>query len=205
LFNLCQSGLAGLEIDRMINSNKAAADVTHGRYFLLSPKAKHGMLRDSSMLSDDERRALRSRKELLPSLLGRIEKRVLAGTAADFKAHGQDLAAIPVRDAVYSLQFRYAVALESVMIEWCASGGLETRSDLGVANDLIDVSQVAFATYFDGVLASDARLLRIAELARILTHTLISVHGAEPAAPPNGGAATRLSNSGAPGAPPSVS
>ena len=58
------------------------------------------------------------------------------------------------------------------MIEWCANGGLETRSDVSVANDLIDVSQVAFGTYFDGVMASDVRLLRVADLARILTTAL---------------------------------
>jgi hypothetical protein len=118
------------------------------------------MLCDSSLLSDDERRALRSRRELLPSLLGRVERRVLAATAADFKAHGYDLAAIPVRDAVYSLQFRYAVAAESLMIEWCASGGLETRSDSNTANDLIDVSQVAVTVHSLGAQRSE-RLIEI--------------------------------------------
>lgn len=68
------------------------------------------------------------------------------------------------------------------MIEWCASGGLETRSDFRVANDLVDLSQVAFGTYFDGVLASDARLLRVAGLARFLTNALVMRHEVEPRA-----------------------
>jgi hypothetical protein len=180
LFNLCQVGIAGLEVDRMISSDKAAADVIHGGHNLLSPKAKQGMLQDGSLLSDDERHALRSRQEILPGLLKKIERRVLSTTAADFKAHGHDLPAIPVHDAIYSLQFRYAVAMESMMIEWCASGGLESRSDLRVANDLVDLSQVAFGTFFDGVLASDGRLLRVAELARFLTNFLVKRHEVEP-------------------------
>jgi hypothetical protein len=205
LFNLCQTGLAGLEVDQMINSDKAAADTIHASYAQFSPKARRGMLNEGSILSDDERRVLRSRRELLPSLIGKVQRRVLAATAADFKAHGYDLRTIPVRDAVYSLQFRHAVALESLMIEWCASGGLETRSDLNIANDLIDASQVAFGTFFDGVMASDMRLLRVADLSRILIQALLRLCEAELDAPPNGSPATRLGKSGVREGPPSVS
>jgi hypothetical protein len=156
----------------MIDSNKAAGDLIHASYNRISSKVREGMLRDILILSDDERAALRSRRELLPSLLGKVQRRVFAATAADFKMHGYDLAEILTRDAVSSLQFRYAVAAESMMIEWCASGGLESRSDASVSNDLIDLSQVALGTFFDGVLASDTRLLRIADLARVLTTAL---------------------------------
>ena len=40
LFNLCQTGLAGLEVDQMINSNKAVSDATHASYSQLSSRAK---------------------------------------------------------------------------------------------------------------------------------------------------------------------
>ncbi len=192
-FNLRQTGIAGLEVDQMIQSDKGTADVIHANYLQLSPRSRAGMLRDLSMLSDEEIRALRSRKEVLPNLLRKVECRALATTAADFNKLGRDLASIPVRDAVYALQFRYAVAAESLMIEWCANSGLETRSDKSIANDLIDLSQVAYGTYFDGVLASDKRLLRVAELARILARALIKLHQAEPSDEPNGASPRRLS------------
>ena len=178
LFNLRQTGLAALEVDRMIECNKASADAIHASYLQLAPRARDGMLREGSNLSDDETGALRSRKELLPSVLAKVEHRVLAGTTANFKMLGRDLTSVSIRDAAYSLQFRYAIAAESLIIEWAASGGLHSRSDKSTANDLIDLSQVAYGTYFDGVLSSDARLLRVADLARLIANELIKRHQA---------------------------
>jgi len=191
-FNLEQTGITALEVDRMIQSDQHAADAIHDRYLQFATRAKTGMVRDRTLLSDDEGRALRLRGELRSSLLAKIEQRALAATAADFKKLGRDLASIPVRDAVYALQFRYAVAAEALTLEWCATGGLEMRSDANVANDLIDLSQVAYGTYFDGVLASDERLLRVAEVARSVAQRLIALHQVEPDEQPNGAPHRRL-------------
>jgi hypothetical protein len=148
---------------------------------------KNGMLTAISTLSEDEKRALRVRKEIPPSLFFKIRRNVSGATAANFKALGRDLESISVFDAVYAVQFRYAVAMESLMIEWCANSGLKSRSADRISNDLFDLSSVAYGTYFDGVLASDARLLRVAALARLLIRRLIEVpsgRGAEPMAVP---------------------
>lgn len=182
-FNLRQTGIAGFEVDAMIQSDKGVADAMHASYLQLSPRSRDGMLCDHSMISDEEMSALRSRREILPSLSTKIERRVLATTAANFKTLGRNLASIRVCHAIYSLQFRYAVAAEASIIDWHVAGGLEARSDKSIANDLIDLSQVAYGTYFDGVLASDERLLRVAELARFLTQELIKVHSSESASP----------------------
>jgi len=175
MFNLGQTGLAAFEVDGMIRSDKPGADAAHAAYLKFSKEARDGMLRDHGSLSNDEIRALRQ-GTLVPSLLEKVQRRALATTAKLFKDQGCDLQSIPVRDAVYSLQFRYAIATESLMMDWSVSAGLSTRSDKNVANDLIDLSQVALGTYFDGVLALDVRLLRVAGLARVLVAELIKLH-----------------------------
>ena len=54
-------------------------------------------------------------------------------------------------------------------------------------------------------MASDMRLLRVADLARILIQALLRLCEAELDAPPNGGPATRLGKPGVREGPPSVS
>lgn len=186
-YNLRQTGVAGLVVNRMIDHNKTAADGIQASYLRFSPRMKNGMLTAISTLSEDEKRALRVRKEILPSLFSKIGRNVSAATAANFKALGHDLGSISIFDAVYALQFRYAVAMESLMIEWCANSGLKSRSADRISNDLFDLSSVTYGTYFDGVLASDARLLRVAALARLLIQRLIEAplgHTAKPMAVP---------------------
>lgn len=172
-YNLRQRGVTAFTVDQMIRHDRAAADSVLYRYVSFSPRMKSGMLNSTLTLSNDEKIALRTGAEIAPTLFEKVRRHVSAATAASFKAMGRDLSLISIFDAAYSLQFRYAIAAECAMIEWCRTGGLESRRDETMANDMFDLAPVAYGTYFDKVLATDSRLLRIATLAKAFTHALI--------------------------------
>jgi hypothetical protein len=60
------------------------------------------------------------------------------------------------------------LAVEALSIDWIASGGLEHRTAKNISNDIKDMSHVAYSTFFDGILSFDKRMLRVANLTRIL-------------------------------------
>lgn len=61
----------------------------------------------------------------------------------------------------HNFSFRYAVVTVALAIDWLARGGLEQASPETLANDVADSMNVAFATYFDGLLTTDARAKRV--------------------------------------------
>jgi len=57
-----------------------------------------------------------------------------------------------------SLVFRYAVAAYVLALRWISDGGIDSVPVKRLSNDLVDVTHVAYATYFDGVLSADRKL-----------------------------------------------
>ena len=54
--------------------------------------------------------------------------------------------------------FRYALSSYLLSLKWISEGGWHSYSHEKMRNDLIDMSYVAYATYFDGVLSDDKKI-----------------------------------------------
>ncbi len=54
--------------------------------------------------------------------------------------------------------FRYALACYLLALKWISDGGWHSYSHEDMRNDLMDMSYVAYATYFDGVLSKDKKV-----------------------------------------------
>lgn len=59
--------------------------------------------------------------------------------------------------------FRYALASYLLALKWIGDGGWQNYSKEDMRNDLVDMSYVAYATYFDGVLSKDSKINEIYE------------------------------------------
>jgi hypothetical protein len=68
--------------------------------------------------------------------------------------------------------FRVALCGYSLTLRWIAVGGAEGVGAAKLRNDMVDINFAACATYFDGLLSADQKLLSIYYEARVLLHEL---------------------------------
>jgi hypothetical protein len=74
--------------------------------------------------------------------------------------------------------FRYCLCMMLLFIRWIEDGRQTAAGPRLVANDVIDANIAAYATYFDGVLSADEKLLSLHREAR---HVLREIGGNVPA------------------------
>ena len=57
--------------------------------------------------------------------------------------------------------YRHALGIAVYLLKWIRTGGQRKIRPENIRNDLIDVNFATYATYFDGILTSDKRLLQL--------------------------------------------
>jgi hypothetical protein len=111
--------------------------------------------------SHDQLAELRSRGTLSKATGDLIVRNILHLAALLFKAH-PDVSSPPgvetVRD---TFVFRFALAAQLLVVRWLTDGGVEGVGIERLRNDVVDVTCVAYATLFDGILSNDRKLLDI--------------------------------------------
>jgi hypothetical protein len=102
-----------------------------------------------------------------------VIQNILMLAAQLFKAH-PDVATFPTADNLRdTFIFRFALAVHLLVLRWLSEGGIDTVSMDRLRNDVVDMSYVAYATFFDGILSRDRKLLEIYEEATFfLKHVL---------------------------------
>lgn len=65
------------------------------------------------------------------------------------------------REALNMYIFRYSLCMYLWFLEWVSEGGQRTIRPDKLRNDVIDLSFAAYATFFDGLLSADRKVLRI--------------------------------------------
>jgi len=90
-------------------------------------------------------------------------------TARDTAAklfHDRPRHSLPLfRAAIYSFEYRYALSVVLLAVEWTKGGVLTVAPDK-LRNDLMDMTYVAFATLFDGLMTKEKKVQRIYAQAR---------------------------------------
>jgi hypothetical protein len=68
--------------------------------------------------------------------------------------------------------FRWAVSGYLLIIKWLSEGGYQSLSVEKMQNDIIDVTYVAYASYFDGLLSKDKKMNEVHTLTKAFLHYL---------------------------------
>jgi hypothetical protein len=91
-----------------------------------------------------------------------------------FRNHS-DVTSLPnAKLARNNLLFRFAVSSYLLALRWISSGGIESVRIERVRNDLIDMSYIAYATFFDGLLTNDKKMAALyKETTFLLENVLI--------------------------------
>jgi hypothetical protein len=152
----------------MIRHDEFQAKAVLSAYSVIAGSIRSEMLKEHTEITEAELRMMRSHRVLPHCLLDRIEYRVMRTLARSLNGVGLNIERVSWLNALFSLPFRFSIAIEALAIDWAVLGGLDNRSDKNVANDLRDMSHVAYSTFYDGVIAFDQRMLRVENLARIL-------------------------------------
>ncbi len=92
-----------------------------------------------------------------------VVKNVLLLTAKLFQAH-PDVGSLPPADTLRgTFVFRFALAVQLLVVRWLSEGGIESVSMDVLGNDIVDMAYAAYATLFDGILSRDRKLLSLYE------------------------------------------
>jgi hypothetical protein len=120
-----------------------------------------GIKQITKNLPPDMVRRLRSNKALTREDIFAVIDSV-AVLAREFYAARPDFCGPTLREHQWhSFVFRFALAGQLLAFNWVASGGIESARRSRVANDVVDMNYVAYATFFDGILSSDKKVNEI--------------------------------------------
>lgn len=104
------------------------------------------------------RKHLRTRSALSADAKEVIITGILQVTAQLLKTH-PDVEQIPgPKKLPASFIFRCALGTYLLALRWISDGGIESVPPEKLANDGVDITHVAYATYFDGLLSADRKL-----------------------------------------------
>ncbi len=108
---------------------------------------------------------LRKGETLKPETIDVIIRDILLVAASLFRDH-PDAGEMPsAREVPRTFILRYALASYLLTLRWISDSGIQAAPPATLVNDLVDMTQVAYATFFDGILSRDRKLLEIHEQA----------------------------------------
>lgn len=85
-----------------------------------------------------------------------------------------------VADARHYFLFRYAVATTLLILRWATDGGAVQAKPEVLRNDVVDLSYVTHATYWDGLLTKDAKMQDIYDETMVLIENVFSPQSSMP-------------------------
>ncbi|MBU1690782.1 MAG: hypothetical protein KJ958_02255 [Gammaproteobacteria bacterium] len=121
----------------------------------------------ATLYSKAERHSIRLGENYSPALVDKTIKNILHIAATVFHEH-PDVRVTPTYvELPNTYIFRVALCTYLLALEWGARGGARHAAPARLRNDFVDMSFAAYATYFDGLMTGDAKVLRIHQEARV--------------------------------------
>jgi hypothetical protein len=97
-----------------------------------------------------------------------------------FKAH-PDIPNLPTADKLRdTFLFRFALAVQLLVVRWLRDGGIESVGIDRLRNDVVDMTYMAYATLFNGILSNDRKLLEIHEEAVFFLRNVFALDTDQP-------------------------
>ena len=121
----------------------------------------------AKLYSKEERRTIRLGETYSDDLIDKIVRNIFQIARLAFSNH-PNVRKIPVyAELPNTFIFRVSLCIYLLALDWGAKGGVRNANQKTLRNDFVDMLFAAYATYFDGLMTADAKLLRIHSKARI--------------------------------------
>lgn len=114
------------------------------------------------------------RGNLVNEVIEKIFNEILLIAAFLFLFHPDDLELPKAPQVRNSYVFRFAVSSYLLALQWISDGGPRNVRAEKMRNDVVDMSYVAYASFFDGLLTRDKKMQQIYEEACIFLETLFT-------------------------------
>lgn len=114
----------------------------------------------------DELKRIRT-NSFTPELLDKMDDHVFSVAVRFMHLNGFVLRT--ARQAVTNFLFRWSIAAYFLVVGWLSEGGYQSLPLAKMQNDIIDMTYVTYATYFDGLLSRDNKMKQI----RLLTEAFL--------------------------------
>jgi hypothetical protein len=126
--------------------------------------------------SKDERRLVRNTEPYTADMIDKIVRTVIRIASKIFKNHPSVKVWPTYKELPNTFIFRVVLCTYLLAIYWSASGGAKDARANTLRNDMVDMNFAAYATFFDGLLSSDAKVVRIHQEARLFLSALFDCH-----------------------------
>lgn len=160
--------------NQILNNGKTASDHFAKMYddALLVAQGMEGLI---SSFNPEHLSALKRKENLKPEVIDKIIKDIMLLAAFLFQDH-PDVHEIPqTHQAKDSYIFRFAISAYFLSLHWICNGGPGDVKRDKLRNDIVDMNYVTYATFFDGLLTNDKKMIEIyQETCFILEHVFDS-------------------------------
>jgi hypothetical protein len=107
--------------------------------------------------TQDELVILRTDKPYTPEMADKMAERIVSLTTKFFESHPDNVKPPTVQELPYTFMFRFAVCAYLQALRRIRDGGAGAAKADKIANDVVDATFAAYATYFQGLLSNDAK------------------------------------------------
>jgi hypothetical protein len=126
--------------------------------------------------SKDEKRSVRTAEPYTAEMVDKIVRSVIRIAGETFKNHPSVNIWPTYKELPNTFIFRVSLCTYLLALDWGASGGAKGALVTTLRNDLVDMNFAAYATFFDGLLSADAKVVRIHQEARLFLSALFDCH-----------------------------
>ena len=128
-------------------------------------RVQKGIDETAATYTDAEMRMLRTGAGYSNAMIEKIDKSILYIAALLFRDHPRVQKWPNATDLPNTFIYRAALCVYLLTLDWISHGGAAGAAPVKIRNDMIDVSFAAYATFFDGLLSADRKVVRIYEQA----------------------------------------
>jgi hypothetical protein len=170
---LCAAELGNMALQQEILENGRVADSQMDRILASAPIMLNGIEELSKQFTKNELTAIRKRKPFPRSLIEKATKFMTELALLTLSCHPNPPP--PFREPIEMwnlFHFRHALCAFVWSLDWISQGGAGSVRTDKIRNDLIDVIFVTYATYFDGLISKDAKVLRVHSRADFILRSI---------------------------------
>jgi hypothetical protein len=163
-----------LRLQQQLMDHGRAANVQMNRMLAdaaIMPEAVEGI---AKTFTTDELKLIRSESAFHGQLAGKLLKCIVLLSQTLFDRHPQPTNIRTVDELPNTFLFRTALCTFVWALDWIAVGGPKNVKTENIRNDLVDINFASFATYFDGLLSLDQKMIRIYQRAAFVLGAITS-------------------------------
>jgi hypothetical protein len=154
---------------RQVRAHGDAAAVEFARMLEAAKQVRVGIAEHEASMNPALLRSLRRNEPIPPALVDEAGRAILEYAASYFQDR-DDGVLIPreLKVARETLLFRHALSSFNLAEWWISKGGYASVAPEKLLNDIVDLTYVTYATFFDGLISNDQKMLQIYEATRFL-------------------------------------